>query len=57
MPGRYRHRARRFSLPAWLPGLVLGFAAGVLVTWALFPRATAAQVIPTGGPAASPAPG
>ena len=37
MPGRYRHRARRFSLPAWLPGLVLGFAAGVLVTWALFP--------------------
>ena len=37
MPGRYRHRARKFSLPAWLPGLVLGFAAGVLVTWALFP--------------------
>ena len=57
MPGRYRHHARRFSLPAWLPGLVLGFAAGVLVTWALFPRATAAQVIPTGGPAASPRPG
>ena len=57
MPGRYRHRARRFTLPAWLPGLVLGFAAGVLVTWALFPRATAAQVIPTGGPAASPRPG
>ena len=57
MPGRHRHRARRFSLPAWLPGLVLGFAAGVLVTWALFPRATAAQVIPTGGPAASPGPG
>lgn len=56
MPGRYRHRTRRFTLPAWLPGLVLGFAAGALVTWALFPRATAAQVIPTGGPAASPVP-
>ena len=49
--------SRQEVLPACLAArLVLGFAAGVLVTWALFPRATAAQVIPTGGPAASPRP-
>ena len=56
MAKKHRRHGGGFPLPSWLPGLALGFAAGALVTWALFPRATAAQVIPTGGPGASSAP-